>query len=65
MAHKDLVKEVLDELLLERARCEEPVEVSPQQFCHEVAVFIISIIDAHGAGGVKVHVFQWRYEDIA
>lgn len=36
-AHQDLVQEILDELFLQRSRCQEPMEVSTKKFCHKVA----------------------------
>jgi hypothetical protein len=38
--HENLVKEVLDELLLERSGGEQAVEISSEQFGHEVAAKI-------------------------
>ena len=38
-AAEDLVEEILDELLFERSRGKESVEVSPKQLRHEVDVF--------------------------
>jgi hypothetical protein len=35
--HQDLVKKVLDELLLKRTRSQEAVEISAQELSHEVA----------------------------
>jgi len=35
---QDLVEEVLDELLLERSRGEQAMQVGPEQFGHKIAV---------------------------
>jgi len=37
--HENLVKEVLDELLLERSTCQETVEIGTEEFCDEVDIF--------------------------
>lgn len=38
--YEDLVEEVLDELLLERSRGQEAVEVGTQELSHEVAATV-------------------------
>lgn len=43
LAYHDLVKEVLDELLLQRPGCQEPVQVGAQKFCHKVATGFVSL----------------------
>jgi hypothetical protein len=64
-AHKNLVEEVLDELLLERSRSEEAMQVGSEQFGDKIAVrWRISEGCSQGLL-TDIHVFQRRDEDVA
>jgi hypothetical protein len=50
--HQNLVKEVLDELLLQRPGSEQAMEIGPEQLSHEVAgKFSV----AKGLAGAELH----------
>lgn len=36
--YKDLVKKILNELLLQRSACEQPMKISSEQFCNKVDI---------------------------
>jgi hypothetical protein len=62
--HHDLVEEVLDELLLQWPRGEEPVEIGAQEFCDEVAGKRSARVSKHTLFVSHIHVLERGNEDI-
>lgn len=66
LTHENLVKKVLDELLLERARSQEAVEVGTQELGHEVTVEVSTMAQGVSAAYLRdVHVLEGRNKDVA
>jgi hypothetical protein len=65
--HEDLVKKVLDELLLEGPRSQETVEVGAQELGHEVAAEVSTMAPYTFSGAYlrDVHVLEGRNKDVA
>lgn len=65
--YEDLVEEVLDELLLERARSQEAVEIGSEELGDEIAAG--SLVPGSGVVAnlylLDVHVLERRDEDVA
>jgi hypothetical protein len=64
LAYQNLIEEILDELLLQRAGGEQSVQVSPEELGDEVSVQL----SKSAATDVRVlhsHVFEGRDEDVA
>lgn len=72
LTYEDLVEEVLDELLLERSRSQEAVEIGSQELSHEVAVAVSVLVSQAGGGetyissrgemkiSLKLMICEWR-----
>lgn len=66
LTHENLVKKVLDELLLERARSQEAVEVGAQELSHEVAAEVSKMAQGVSAARLRdIHVLEGRNKDVA
>lgn len=63
--HKNLVKEVLNKLLLERPRGEQAVEISAEEFGHEVAVDANEQSERELDLNLDLHVLEGGDEDVA
>lgn len=61
--YENLIEEVLDELLLERSRSQQAVEIGTQELSHEVAG-AVSVV-SHPFDQRDIHVLEWGNENIA